>query len=115
VLVLLRESQHVWPWPRAQEQMHSHNIVKDPPRGWVLPRLPLVVGTRRIMVREDRTDAVLQGRLAYQTHRHDQQQRHAPCGRFEIAGRGQQRRVCEDPNAPFRRLLACRACQQGLR
>ena len=115
MLVLLREIQHLWPLPRAQEQMNSHKIVKDPPRGGVLHRFPLLVGKRRIMVHEGLTDAVLQGRIDSQTDRHDHQQRHDPLGRFEIEGRGQKLRVFEEPKAPFRMLLAFIACKQGLR
>ena len=113
--VLRREMPHGWPWPRAQEQMKSHNLGQAPPRGGVLHRVPLVVGKRRLMVPEGLTDAVLQGRIDEQTDRHDHQPRHDPLGRFASEGRGQTLRVCEEPTAPCRRLLACIACQQGLR
>ena len=115
MVVLLRAMQHVWPVPRAQEPMPSHTIVPDPPRGWVLHRLPLVGGNRRSMVREGRTEAVLQGRLAEHTDRHDPHQCHAPLGRFAREGRGPTRRVCAAPPAPFRLLLACIAGQPGRR
>jgi hypothetical protein len=110
VLVLFGEMHHMGPWPRAHEPMNPHNIMKDPPRGWVVHRWTLVVGTRRGMVREGRTDAVLPRGIDESTDRHHHQQRHDPLRELELEGRGQTLRVFEEPHAPFRLRLACIAC-----
>jgi hypothetical protein len=63
MLVLFGEIQHLGPLPRAYEQMNPHKIVQDPPRRWVLHRLTLLVGERRVMLLEGLPDAVLQRRI----------------------------------------------------
>jgi len=111
--VLRREMHHWWPWPRAQAPMHAHHSGPDPPRGWVVPRGSRVGGTRRLMGRQGRTAAVLPGRLEAPTDRHDPAQRPEPLGRWASTGGGHTRRVCAEPTAPCRRLLAWIACQAG--
>ena len=39
--------------------MNPHKIVQDPPCGWILPRLSLLIGKGRSLLLERLTDAVL--------------------------------------------------------
>jgi hypothetical protein len=115
VLVRFGEMPHVGPWPRAHEPMNPPNSMKDPPRCWVVHRLTRLVGTRRGMVLEGRTDAVRQRGIDESPDRHHHPHRHEPLRGLEREGRGQKLRVFAEPHAPFRLRLACIACAPGRR
>ena len=108
--MLLCEIEDQGPFPRAQEYMNPHKIREDPPRRWVLHRLPFVVGKGGVVILQCFANAILQCCIHQQAHRHHHQERHDPLGLFEIERGGQQAGVFEKTKAAFRQGLAFIAC-----
>jgi hypothetical protein len=111
----LCEIEHQGPFPRDQEDMNPHNILEDPPRCWVLHRLPCVVGKGGAVILQRLANALRHCCIHQQAHRHHHPERHDPLGRFEIARGGQQAGVFENTTAAFRQGLAFIAGSQLLR
>ncbi len=70
------------------KSVHANEIMKDPTRRRMVNRFALWVGKRRLVVFERFADAVFQGGIDSQTHRHHHQQRHEALGFFQIEGGG---------------------------
>jgi hypothetical protein len=100
------EVQSQGPLSRPHQQMNPDKVLEDPPRRGRLDRLSFLIRKRRLMVPQGLADAILQGGIDQQTHRHYHQQRHEPRGFFEIERRGQKARIFEEAKAAFGMLLA---------
>ena len=111
----LGQIYHQWPLPCDTEQMDSDNIVADPSRGRVLPRLAFVVRKCGPMVPERGANAVLQGRLHQHTHRHDHEECHDALRLFARQRRGQKLGVFQKTEPTFRLTLAFVAVEEFLR
>jgi hypothetical protein len=70
------------------KQVNPNETMKDPTRRRMVNLLALLVGKRRLVVFERFADAVFQGGIDSQTHRHHHQQRHNALGFFQIEGGG---------------------------
>lgn len=112
--MLVCEIEHQGPLPRDQEHGHPHKILEDPPRRWVLYRVPFLVGKGGAVILQRFADAILQRCIYQQAHRHHHQERHDPLGLFAIERGGQKARVFEKTNTAFRQSLAFVACSQRL-
>jgi len=104
------ESEAQGPLPRDQEHVNPDKILEDPPRRWVLHRLPCLVGKSGALILQRVAHAILPRGLPQQAPRHHQQERHAPLRRFEIARGGQNAGVFEKTQPACRQSLALIAC-----
>ena len=95
--------------------MHSHDMMKYPPGGWILHTFSLFSGKRRVMPLKRLTNAGLQGRIHQQTHGHGQQEGHDPFGLVEVAQGGQNLGIFQAAKPALHMRLAFVGVQQLLR
>ena len=102
MLVLVGQIQNHESLSRDVEHMNPHEVVEHPACRRVLDTLAFLVRKGRPVLLEGRADAVFEGRIDEQTHRHDHQQGHDALGFFEIERGGQKLRVFQEAKAAFR-------------
>ena len=95
--------------------MDPDKIGEDPSRCRVLHRSAFLVRKRGPMVPERGANAVLQGRIHQQTHRHDHEECHDALRLFEIQRRGQKLGVFQKTEPTLRLTLAFVAVEECLR
>ena len=78
--VLVGQMQNHEPLSWDVEHRNPHEVVKDPPYCRMWTTVPFWVWEGRSVLLQDRADAVFEGRIDEQTHRHDHQQGHDALG-----------------------------------
>lgn len=97
------------------QEVNAHKRMKDPPRRRIVNLFALWVGKRRLVVFERLADAVFQGGLDEQTHRHHHQQRHDALGCFQREGGGEELRVVQETEPTLSMTLPLVAVEELLR
>ena len=101
MLVLVGHLQPHEPLARDVEHMNPHEVVEHPACRRVLDALAFVGRKGGLMLLQDRADAVFEGRIDEQTHRHHHPQGQDALGVFELERGGQKLRGCEEAKPAF--------------